>query len=122
MRPLACRGYNSLSRSACEEAFSGEGDRVQAQVSVRELTAGVIYGLILASKSVHVEWDRHELEAAVLCALETPDAAERWARGERVFAGCDRISLPAHLEQRLNELTGSHRRPGADPEGAQGLH
>jgi len=92
IRPLACRGYNSLSRSACEEAFTGQDDRVHMHEGVREVAAGVIYGLILASKKLGLEWGRYELETAVLRALDTPDAAQRWARGERVFAGCDQTA------------------------------
>lgn len=112
IRPLACRGYNSLSRSACEEVFTDQGDRVCVHAGIRELAAGVIYGLILASKKLGLEWGRHEIEAAVLRALETPDAAERWARGERVFAGCDQITMPAHIAHRmmeLNRVSGSPR-------------
>ncbi len=110
IRPLACRGYNSMSLSACEEAFTGQGDRVHMHAGVREVAAGVIYGLILASKGLKLEWGRYELEAAVLRALDTPDAAERWARGERVFVGCDQIAVPNHVAQRimaLNQFSGS---------------
>jgi Fe-S-cluster containining protein len=110
IRPLACRGYNSMSRSACEEAFTGQGDRVHMHAEVREVAAGVIYGLILASKGLGLEWGRYELEAAVVRALDTPAAAERWAHGERVFAGCDQIAMPTHVAQRimaLNRVGGS---------------
>jgi hypothetical protein len=34
---------------------------------------------------------RYELESAVLCAFEVPDATARWLQGERVFAGCDQL-------------------------------
>jgi Fe-S-cluster containining protein len=115
IRPLACRGYNSLSRSACEEAFTDQGDRVRAHAGVRELAAGVIYGLVLAGKELGLEWGRHEIEAAVLRALETSDAAERWARGERVFAGCDQIPMPAHVAQRITELNRTSRSHEATP-------
>jgi len=101
-----------MSRSACEEAFAGQVDRVQMHTAVREVAAGVIYGLIMASKGQEVEWGRYELEAAVLRALDTPDAAERWARGERVFAGCDQIAMPTHVAQRL--LTLHHVSQGQD--------
>jgi Fe-S-cluster containining protein len=100
IRPLGCRGYNSMSRATCEEAFTGQEDCVQMHAGVREVAAGVIYGLILASKGLELEWGRYELEAAVLRALDTPDGAERWARGERVFAGCDQIAMPTHVAQR----------------------
>jgi Fe-S-cluster containining protein len=104
IRPLGCRGYNSMSRAACEEAFTGQEDRVQMHEGVREVAAGVIYGLILASKELELEWGRYELEGAVLRALDTPEAAERWARGEQVFAGCDQIAMLTHVAQRLQAL------------------
>jgi Fe-S-cluster containining protein len=116
IRPLACRGYNSLSQAACETAFTDKGDWVRVHAGVRELAAGVIYGLVLVSKELGLEWGRHEIEAAVLRALETPDAAERWARGEQVFAGCDQISMPAHAARRIMELNHVSRSPGATPE------
>jgi Fe-S-cluster containining protein len=110
IRPLACRGYNSMSRAACEAAFTGQEDRVRMHAGVREVAAGTIYGLIQTSKGLGLEWGRYELEAAVLRALDTPDAAERWARGERVFAGCDQIAMPPHVAQRImawNRVSGS---------------
>jgi len=115
IRPLACRGYSSLSRATCEEAFTDKGDRVRVHAGVRELAAGVIYGLVLASKELGLEWGRHEIEAAVLRALETPDAAERWVRGERVFTGCDQISMPAHVAQRIMALNRVSWRHSATP-------
>jgi Fe-S-cluster containining protein len=116
IRPLACRGYTSLLRAACEETFTDKGDCVPVHAGVRELTAGVIYGIVLASKELRLEWGRHEIEAAVLRALETPDAAERWARGEQVFAGCDQISMPVHAARRIMELNDVGRSHGATPE------
>jgi Fe-S-cluster containining protein len=104
IRPLACRGYNSMSRAACEENFAGYEDRVQMHVGVREAAAGTIYGLIMASKRLGLEWGRYELEAAVLRALDTPDAAERWARGEQVFTACDQIAMPSHVAQKITAL------------------
>jgi Fe-S-cluster containining protein len=121
IRPLACRGYSSLSRSACEDAFTDQGDRVRVHESVRELAAGVIYGLVLASKELRLEWGRHEIEAAVLRALETPDAAERWAHGDRVFAGCDQVSMPVHVAQRMMELN-VLREPGISPDPLSSVH
>jgi Fe-S-cluster containining protein len=114
-RPLACRGYSSLSRTACEEVFTDQGDRVRVHAGVRELAAGVIYGLIQASKALELEWGRYELEAAVLRALETPDAAARWARGERVFAGCDQIAIPAPVAHRIMEWNRVSGDQGATP-------
>jgi hypothetical protein len=37
---------------------------------------------------MELESKAYEFEAALLRALETLDAAERWARGEQIFTGC----------------------------------
>jgi hypothetical protein len=44
---------------------------------------------------------RYKLESAILRALEMPDAAARWVRGERIFAGCDEIPMPAHVARQI---------------------
>jgi hypothetical protein len=54
-------------------------------------TSGVSYGLVEATAALGLEFARYELESAVLCALEMPDATARWLRGERVFAGCEQL-------------------------------
>jgi len=113
IRPLACRGYNSMSRLVCETAFTGQDEPVHMHESIREVAAGVIFGLILASKKLGLEWGRYELETAVLRALDTPDAAQRWARGERVFAGCDQIARTAHISRGFKALNHVSERQGA---------
>jgi hypothetical protein len=54
-------------------------------------TSGVSYGLFEATTALGLESARYELASAVLCALEVPDATERWLQGERVFAACDQL-------------------------------
>jgi hypothetical protein len=61
---------------------------------VLSATAGVSYGLLDATEALGLDAARYELASAVLRALEVPDATERWLRGERVFAGCDQLSVP----------------------------
>lgn len=86
-RPLACRGYTSQSAEACQE----DRDTIPVHGGVMYATSGVSYGLVEATETLGLESARYELESAVLCALEVPDATERWLRGERVFAGCDQL-------------------------------
>jgi Fe-S-cluster containining protein len=86
-RPLACRGYTSQSAEACQE----DRDTIPVHGGVMYATSGVSYGLVEATEALGLESARYELESAVLCALEVPDATERWLRGERVFAGCDQL-------------------------------
>jgi Fe-S-cluster containining protein len=86
-RPLACRGYTSQSAEACQE----DRDPIPMHEGVMSATSGVSYGLVEATAALGLEAARYELESAVLCALEVPDAPARWLRGERVFAGCDEL-------------------------------
>jgi Fe-S-cluster containining protein len=86
-RPLACRGYTSPSAEACQE----DRDPIPVHEGVMSATSGVSYGLAEATAALGLESARYELESAVLCALEVPDATARWLRGERVFAGCEQL-------------------------------
>jgi len=104
IRPLSCRGYSSLSRSTCEDAFAGQVDQVPVHGLVQDSATGVMEGLMEATTALGLEWEKYELESAVLRALEVPDAAERWLRGERVFAGGDRLPMPGRLVEKLVEF------------------
>jgi Fe-S-cluster containining protein len=86
-RPLACRGYTSQSAEVCQE----DRDTIPVHAGVMSATSGVSYGLVEATAALGLESARYELESAVLCAFEVPDATARWLRGERVFAGCDEL-------------------------------
>jgi Fe-S-cluster containining protein len=86
-RPLACRGYTSPSAAACQE----NRDPIPVHEGVMSATSGVSYGLVEATAALGLESARYELESAVLCALEVPDATARWLRGEWVFAGCEQL-------------------------------
>jgi Fe-S-cluster containining protein len=94
VRPLVCRGYNSLSKERCEAFYHdasvdlrGTKDRVVGRLA--EATEdGIIAGL--EALGLDAQW--YELPSAVLRALETSDSPARWARGETVFQGCDQLS------------------------------
>jgi hypothetical protein len=49
---------------------------------------GAQTGLCVGTFRLGLGAKMYELRSAVLRALDTPDAEERWARGEDVFAGC----------------------------------
>ena len=94
VRPLVCRGYNSLSKERCEAFYHdasvdlrGTKDRVVGRLA--EATEdGIIAGL--EALGLDAQW--YELPSAVLRALETSDSPARWARGETVFQDCDQLS------------------------------
>jgi Fe-S-cluster containining protein len=94
VRPMVCRGYNSLSKERCEAYYhdasvdlTGTKDRVAGRLA-EAMEEGVIAGL--EALGLDAQW--YELPSAVLRALEMPDGPARWARGEVVFQGCDQLS------------------------------
>jgi hypothetical protein len=52
---------------------------------------GVERGLEEALDSARLDAHVYELNSALVTALDTPDAPERWIEGEDVFAGCRRL-------------------------------
>jgi Fe-S-cluster containining protein len=93
VRPMVCRGYNSLSKERCEAYhhdasvdLKGTKDRVAGSLA-EAMEDGIIAGL--NALGLDAQW--YELASAVLRALETTDGPERWARGEGVFEGCDQM-------------------------------
>jgi Fe-S-cluster containining protein len=94
VRPLVCRGYNSLSQERCEAYFH------DASVDLREskdhvagsLAEAVEEGLITGLTALGLDAQWYELPSAVLRALEIPQGPARWARSEAVFEGCDQLS------------------------------
>jgi Fe-S-cluster containining protein len=94
VRPMVCRGYNSLSKERCEAYYHDASvdlretkDRVAGRLA-EAMEEGVIAGL--EALGLDAQW--YELPSAVLRALETSDGPARWARGEAVFQGCDQLS------------------------------
>jgi len=79
-----------LSRAQCEAAFAA--DPVTANVTIDAMVhtvgRGAQAGLCLGAGHSGLDGRTYELHGALLRALDTPDAEERWARGEDVFAGC----------------------------------
>jgi Fe-S-cluster containining protein len=94
IRPMVCRGYNSLSKERCEAYYhdatidlKGTKDRVAGRLA-EAMEDGVIAGL--NALGLDAQW--YELPSAVLRALETTHGPARWARGEAVFQDCDQLS------------------------------
>lgn len=93
VRPMVCRGYNSLSRERCEAFYHdasidlrGTKDRVAGRLA-EAMEDGVIAGL--TALALDAQW--YELPSAVLRALEATDGPTRWAQGATVFEGCDQL-------------------------------
>ena len=97
-RPLVCRGFHSLSRSACQEKYVDLASPPPPIDSYAHMAANaVLHGVVAAVAAAGKDGRLYELHGAVLRALDTPDAGARWARGEAVFAGC-KLSLGSPVD------------------------
>ncbi|MCG3128192.1 MAG: hypothetical protein CHACPFDD_03068 [Phycisphaerae bacterium] len=92
-RPLGCRGWTSFSKADCDAALttsesghSGPQDRI-AFWAAGCSTEGLERGLRRAG--LHAQ--QLEFHSALRRALDHPDAAERYARGEPLFQSCARV-------------------------------
>jgi Fe-S-cluster containining protein len=87
VRPLTCRGYNSSDARRCEESVTSR-EHVTVPKDQVQLRLGtfILDGLSSGVAEAGLAGDRLELTAALRVALTVPDAAERWLRGEPVFA------------------------------------
>jgi hypothetical protein len=89
-RPLRCRPLHALSvmrarRERDEVESCLPGDDMEAPRHEEWVAKGIEIGLTRALKSAGLDANLYELNSALATALGTPDAAERWARGEDVF-------------------------------------
>jgi Fe-S-cluster containining protein len=90
-RPISCAGFVSFSAAACENAFvyDDEGDRERIPMSpevlgyTRKIEADSVEELIAAGAP---RPEPLEFTIALRIAMEDPDAAGKWLRGEPVFA------------------------------------
>ncbi len=91
-RPLKCRGWNSLRRDVCEHAYGHSQSHVQIPADAYAFVMGnaVLSGLSDSTASVGLDGGTYDLTSALLQALETPDATDRWRKGERLFGKSQR--------------------------------
>ena len=90
VRPLACAGFCSTSQAKCEAEFNRVPDRdpVPTDKFTMLTGLGVSFGLKDACKQADLDGDFYELHHALRRVLDTPSAAEKWARKENLFDGC----------------------------------
>ena len=90
VRPIACAGFLSTSRARCEDEFNRVPDREPLPTDRYAMLAGlsVSNGLTDACRDAGLDGNFYELHHALRRVMATPNAADRWARGENVFDGC----------------------------------
>jgi Fe-S-cluster containining protein len=89
-RPFGCRGANSVDADACKAFVMGNATKAQRESNwlhkvAFEAQRDLQDGFHMGSLENGLRDDRLELTAAILVALDTPDAAERWIAGEDIF-------------------------------------
>ena len=92
-RPLRCRPLHAMSvakgmGSRSMEFADSQAEAPDENQHEQTVAQGIEIGLTRALKSAGLDANVYELNSALATALETPDAAERWANGENVFATC----------------------------------
>jgi len=90
VRPLACAGFLSMSRTKCEAEFNRVPERAPIPTDKLAMAAGASAseGLLRACQASGHDGKFYELHHAVRLALDDPDLAKRWAKKEDAFAGC----------------------------------
>ncbi len=90
VRPLACAGFLSTSREACEAEFRRVPGREPVPVDryAQAVGLGVSLGLKDGCRQAGLDGQFYELHHALQRIWDDPDAAQRWAAGANVFAGC----------------------------------
>lgn len=87
VRPLSCRGHNSLDARPCEDYVRRGGlIKIPLYPPQADIAGGIRDGLSDGMEAAGVQGEQFELVSALRTALETPDAAERWLAGEPIFA------------------------------------
>lgn len=97
-RPLYCRPAHAASvasQMGNRSVRFGLPRQAASEASVsheQTVVEGIEIGFARALKTAGLDANCYELNSALAKALEVPDAAERWARGENVFGTCRTLS------------------------------
>ena len=116
-RPAVCAAFSSCSAKRCQEAFGNPSDASNTvpydmvQAAVGE---GVSTGLGLACVELGLDHWVYELHSAVLRAIDTPDAGEKWLAGDTLFRSCISRGAEAHstVEEIRKTKAAITKRPG----------
>lgn len=106
VRPLTCRAHTSMSLEQCEAAARDPErrtpiDKHAAPVAIFGMSKSA---LTVACAEAKLDARSFELTNAVAVALNEPDAAERWARGDAVFDAAVTPSDDVDAERSLHGL------------------
>src|SRR3990167_7790200 len=86
VRPLACRGHASHDRRACADAAAGRVDEVPFSGPHRVVRVLVQSALQAALRQQGLAWGAHELNHALVLALDDPSTPASWHHGSDPLA------------------------------------
>ena len=88
-RPLKCRGWNSLSLEACEQAYGHGESAPHVPIDTYAYVMGntVLNGLCDSLSKAGLDSTTHELSEALshVLAMDIPDRVQPWQSGEAIF-------------------------------------
>ncbi|MEQ9447387.1 MAG: hypothetical protein RLN70_00590, partial [Rhodospirillaceae bacterium] len=88
VRPLACRGCVSFSADACRRIYmEGKEETPPFPVEYHSVTTAVATVLSAALRLLGFNHRTLDWNGALVAAISTDDAVERWLAGEDVFGG-----------------------------------
>lgn len=90
-RPLACRPLHAATLAqelGLSDVGPVDGDSTPWAAHAETIGRGMAEGLARGLDAAGLDGRLYELHSALVTALDNPNAAERWARGEDVFGAC----------------------------------
>ena len=106
VRPAGCRGFFSLSLTACIAGSRGEGEEIPTPAHIQQLRGGYEQALSAVLHHWRLPTAHYELVQGVLAALKEPNAEERWFDGEDVFADVAMDRADETLDPQMKRLEG----------------
>jgi len=89
-RPFGCRPLHAvtIAHELGLDAVPDDGEPADWATYADAIGQGIAEGLARGLESAGLDGKIYELHSALVTALDNPDAAERWAKGEDVFGHC----------------------------------
>lgn len=86
VRPLQCRAHCDCGKGACGAPSSS--NLVPVEAIAKAVGMGAESGLAQGLAAAGLDSRTYELNSALVVALETRDASDRWLHGDDLFANC----------------------------------
>jgi hypothetical protein len=95
VRPLACRGHASHDVRACADAAAGRREQVPHSEGHRMVRSLVQNAMQSALRDAGLAWGLYELNAALLLAMDDPEADATWRAGADPLVAAAVQDVPA---------------------------